>query len=89
MLKRFITIDNEKYIKEVEALEGGLLELGFNQYRVCFEIIEKGKDSCTINSKVEYDAKEEATSLASTIPSLQLEAIVGVAKDYLLKTKNE
>lgn len=87
--EKFTTIDNVKYIKEVEAVEGGFLDLGFNQFRVCFEITENGKESCIIRSKIEYDANEEATSIASTLPSLQLEAIAGVAKVHLLKMKKE
>ena len=87
--EKFTSIHDEKYIKEVEAIEGGFLNLGFNQLRVYFEIIEKGEDSCIIKLKIDYNANEEAISIASTIPSLQLEVIVVVAKDYLLKMKNE
>ena len=85
---KFIKIDNEKRIKEVEVIEGGVLHMGFNQYRFCFEIIEIDKNSCLIKSKIMYDVNEEIAQTASAIPSKQLEAIAEVAINYLIKMKN-
>ena len=86
--EKFTKIDNEKRIKETEVVEGGLLDLGFTLYRVCFEILEKDKDSCIIKFKIEYDVKEEAASNASLVTIKPLEGIASVTTSYLLKMKN-
>ena len=49
--EKFTSIHDEKYIKEVEAIEGGFLNLGFNQLRVYFEIVEKVKIHASSNRK--------------------------------------
>jgi hypothetical protein len=43
--------------------------MGFTLYRVRFEIIENGDNSCIIKSTIEYDIKEEAAAL---MPRLSL-----------------
>ncbi|XP_028772021.1 S-norcoclaurine synthase 2-like [Neltuma alba] len=47
--EKFTKIDNDRRIKEVEIVEGGYLELGFSAFRVRLEVIEKGKNSSSVN----------------------------------------
>lgn len=63
--EKFTKIDDEKRVKEAEAVEGGYLDIGFIVYWVRFEIIEKGEDCCITRPMIEYDAKEEAATNAS------------------------
>ncbi|XP_041015954.1 norbelladine synthase-like [Juglans microcarpa x Juglans regia] len=85
--EKFTKIDNEKRVKETEAVEGGYLEMGFTLYRIRFEVIEEGDDSCIIRSTIEYDVKEEAAANASYVTIEPLEGIAQIAKSYLTKNK--
>ncbi|XP_042018690.1 norbelladine synthase-like [Salvia splendens] len=38
--EKFMVVDNEKRVKEVEVVEGGFLDLGFTLYRMRFNVIE-------------------------------------------------
>ncbi|KAG2708884.1 hypothetical protein I3760_05G213000 [Carya illinoinensis] len=86
--EKFTKVDNEKRLKELEVIEGAYLEMGFTFYRVSFEIVEKGNDSCIIKTTVEYDVKEEAAANASNVVSIEPFAKVAeAAKNHLLKNK--
>ncbi|XP_041012804.1 norbelladine synthase-like [Juglans microcarpa x Juglans regia] len=87
--EKFTKVDNEKRLKELEVIEGAYLEMGFTFYRVSFEIVEKGDDSCIIKTKVEYDVKEEAAANASSnVVSIEpLAKVAEAAKNHLLKNK--
>ena len=61
--------------------------MGCTFYRVRFEIIEKGDDSCIIKTTVDYDLKEEATANASFVTIGTLAKVVQVTKNYLINTK--
>ncbi|CAL5323525.1 unnamed protein product [Camellia sinensis] len=69
--EKFTKVDDEKRVKETEVVEGGYLDLGFTLYRVRFEIIEKGEESCITRTTVEYDAKEEVAAMAPSMISIQ------------------
>ncbi|KAM4076823.1 hypothetical protein ACJW30_12G094100 [Castanea mollissima] len=60
--EKFTKLDNEKHMKELEAIEGGYLDSGFTLFCVRFEIVEKDNDSCIIKSTIEYNVKEEAVA---------------------------
>ncbi|KAK9272570.1 hypothetical protein L1049_002944 [Liquidambar formosana] len=85
--EKFVKVDNEKRVKDAEVIEGGFLDLGFSLYRVRFEIIEKGEESCILKSTIEYDVKEEAAANASIVTIQPLAHIAELAKNYLIKTK--
>ena len=85
--EKFTKLDNEKRIKEIEVIEGGILDLGFTLFRVRFEIIEKSNDSCIIKSTIEYDIKEEAVANTSYANTDLVAKIAKVAKNYLIKNK--
>ena len=74
-------------MKEVQVIEGGYLDVGFTFYRVRFEIIEKGDDSCIIKSTIEFDVKEEATANASYVTIEPLGKVAEFAKTLLIKNK--
>ncbi|KAG2701191.1 hypothetical protein I3760_06G033300, partial [Carya illinoinensis] len=85
--EKFTKIDNEKRVKETQVVERGYLEMGFTLYRVRFEVIEEGDDSCIIRSTIEYEVKEEAAANASYVTIEPLEGITQIAKSYLTKNK--
>ncbi|XP_066341921.1 norbelladine synthase-like [Miscanthus floridulus] len=68
--EKFIKVDNENYIKEVEAIEGDILKLGFMYYMVRLEIISKGPKSSVIRSTIKYEVDDAHP---------ELEAMVGMA----------
>ena len=68
--EKFIKVDNENYIKEVEAIEGDILKLGFMYYMVRLEIISKGSNSSVIRFTIEYEVDDAHP---------ELEAMVGMA----------
>ncbi|CAD6256832.1 unnamed protein product [Miscanthus lutarioriparius] len=68
--EKFIKVDNENYIKEVKAVEGDILKLGFMYYMVRLEIISKGPNSSVIRSTIEYEVDDAHP---------ELEPMVGIA----------
>ncbi|XP_058106260.1 norbelladine synthase-like [Magnolia sinica] len=56
--EKFVKIDNEKFVKETEVVEGGYLLVGFILYRIRLEIIEKDIGASIIRSTVEYETGE-------------------------------
>ncbi|XP_028753393.1 S-norcoclaurine synthase 2-like [Neltuma alba] len=85
--EKFTKIDNDRRIKEVEIVEGGYLELGFSAFRVRLEVIEKGKNSSSVKSTMEYEFNEEDAPVASLINSQVLAEIALIAKTHLNKNK--
>ncbi|CAK9138420.1 unnamed protein product [Ilex paraguariensis] len=83
--EKFTKVDDEKRVKEAEVIEGGYLDLGFTLYRVRFEIIEKGENSCVTKSTIEYEIKEEASANAAFVTIQPLVAVMKAAADYLIK----
>lgn len=86
--EKFTVVDNEKRVKETEAVEGGFLDMGFTLYRVRFEMIEKNESECVTRSTIEYEVKEEAAVYASLITIKPLVAIMEAADRYLLQNYN-
>jgi hypothetical protein len=75
-------------LKEVQVIEGGYLDVGFTLYRVRFEIIEKGDDSCIIKTTIEYDIKEEEAAAIATYVNIEpLAKVAELAKAHLIKNK--
>ncbi|KAF5819681.1 putative (S)-norcoclaurine synthase [Helianthus annuus] len=87
--EKFTKVDNINMVKETEAIEGGFLDMGFNLYRVRFEIKENPKDgsgsSCVLKLTIEYDVKEEFANNASLVTTAPLLGIMSVANEHLLK----
>ncbi|KAK2977214.1 hypothetical protein RJ640_028419 [Escallonia rubra] len=86
--EKFTIVDHVKKMKEAEVIEGGYLDLGFNLYRVRFEIIEKSAHSCITRTTIEYDVKEEAAANASYVTIEPLLNIMKIAANHLLKINN-
>nr|GEY77187.1 S-norcoclaurine synthase 2-like [Tanacetum cinerariifolium] len=88
--EKFTEIDHENKVKEVKGVEGGFLDLGFNFYRVRFEIKDNPNDetdlSCIVKLTIEYDVKEEFVANASLLNTDYLIGIMTVANEHLLKT---
>ncbi|XP_047308980.1 norbelladine synthase-like [Impatiens glandulifera] len=86
--EKFTKIDHEKRVKETEVIEGGYLDLGFNLFRVRFEIIDKEEGtSCITRSTIEYDVKEEFEDNASFVNIEPLVMLMQAAADILLIAK--
>lgn len=85
--EKFIEIDNEKRVRVTDVVEGGYLDVGFTLFRVIFEIIEKGSDSCIIKSTIEYELKEEAAANASFVSTDAVAKIAEICNNYLLNNK--
>ncbi|GAB4826430.1 hypothetical protein Ancab_009295 [Ancistrocladus abbreviatus] len=82
--EKFTKIDNDKRVKEVEAVEGGFLDAGFTLYRVRFEVIDKdSNDSCIVRSTIEYELKQEFASNACLVSTKPLEEIALLAATHL------
>ncbi|KAL8095556.1 norbelladine synthase-like [Apium graveolens] len=82
--EKFITIDNEKRIKETLVVEGGYLEMGFERYYVQFEIKEKDEKSCITKATIEYELKEESAANVSMVSIDSLIAIMNIANTHIL-----
>ncbi|KAK1366344.1 S-norcoclaurine synthase [Heracleum sosnowskyi] len=86
--EKFITIDNEKRIKETLVVEGGYLEMGFDRYFVQLQIIEKDEKSCITKATIEYQLKEEYAANASLVSIDSLIAIMNIANSHVLAKTN-
>ncbi|KAM3270016.1 norbelladine synthase [Capsicum chacoense] len=83
--EKFVLVDDEKRVKEVEIVEGGFLDLGFNFYGIKFEVIEKDKNSSIIKIIIDFETKD-IEKIQFTIGNFQaLVAILKASKDYLEK----
>ncbi|KAK2996432.1 hypothetical protein RJ639_025903 [Escallonia herrerae] len=76
--EKFTKVDNENLVKETEIVEGGFLDLGFNLYRVRFENVKTGENSCITRTTIEYDVKEES---AANISDVNIVPSINIMKD--------
>ncbi|CAN6223905.1 unnamed protein product, partial [Urochloa humidicola] len=86
--EKFTMVDNEKYIKEAEVIEGGVLDLGFQKYVVRFEIIGQEDGTTIIRSTIEYKVDAEHTSNASLVSTGALASIAEAITKYIKEQKN-
>ncbi|GAB2264946.1 hypothetical protein Dimus_000017 [Dionaea muscipula] len=90
--EKFTKIDNEKRVKETEAIEGGYLDLGFTFYRVRLQVIAKEGEgegeanSCIVKSTIEYHVKDEFAHNASLVTIQPLEQLAQLVADHLTIT---
>ncbi|KAM3337040.1 hypothetical protein P3S68_032740 [Capsicum galapagoense] len=56
--EKFVLVDDEKRVKEIEIVEGGLLDLGFNFYKIKLEIIEKDDHPSIINFTTNFEIND-------------------------------
>ncbi|XP_048559666.1 norbelladine synthase-like [Triticum urartu] len=75
--EKFNVVDDEKYIKEAETVEGGFLDLGFRKYVVRFEVVGKEDGTSVIRSTVEYEVDIEHAKNASLVST---EAVASIAE---------
>ncbi|KAJ4828108.1 hypothetical protein Tsubulata_019448 [Turnera subulata] len=79
----FRIMDDEKRVKAADVIEGGLIELGFDQYRVRFEVIEKDAESSIIRSTIEYELEDSKKELASLVSTEAVETLAERVGKYL------
>ncbi|KAK9120540.1 hypothetical protein Syun_018157 [Stephania yunnanensis] len=76
--EKFVTIDNEKRLKEVKQIEGGYLDMGCTFYLDSFHILENGCDKCIIVSKTVYEVPNE--EIASKVePFISIDSLASMA----------
>jgi len=81
--EKFTVVDNEKYIKEAEKIEGGFLDLGFEKYLVRFEIVGQEDGPTIIRSTIEYKVDAELASNASLVSTGALATIADAITKYI------
>ena len=81
-------VDNEKYIKEAEVIEGGFLDLGFEKYLVRLEIVGQEDGPTIIRSTIEYKVDAEHASNASLVSTGALATIADAITKYIKEQKN-
>nr|XP_043623867.1 norbelladine synthase-like [Erigeron canadensis] len=92
--EKFTKVDKENKIKETEVVEGGFLDVGFNLYRIRFEIKDNPNDdviarsSCLVKTTIEYDVKDEFAANASFATIEPMVALMNVANEHLEKSNN-
>ncbi|KAF5819679.1 putative (S)-norcoclaurine synthase [Helianthus annuus] len=88
--EKFTKVDHASMVKESQVVEGGILDIGLNLYRMRVEIKENPKDglgsTCVMKLTIEYDIKEEFAANASLVTTEPLLAIMSVANEHLLKS---
>ncbi|MCD7470443.1 hypothetical protein HAX54_010327 [Datura stramonium] len=84
--EKYVKVDDEKKVKEVEIVEGGFLDLGFNFYGIKFEVIENDdENSSIIKLTIDFET-QDVEKIHLTIGNFQaLNAILKASKDYLEK----
>ncbi|KAK9136108.1 hypothetical protein Syun_015438 [Stephania yunnanensis] len=84
--EKFVTIDNEKRLKEVVMVKGGYLDMGCTFYMDTIHVIAKGPDSCIVASKVNYEVPNEEIEqkVAPFISTEALEAMANVITNYVI-----
>ena len=86
--EKFTVVDNEKYIKEAEAIEGGFLDLGFEKYLVRFEIVGQEDGPTIIRSTIKYKVDAEHESNASLVSTGAVAAIADAITKYIKEHKS-
>lgn len=87
--EKFVTINNRKRLKEVKLVEGGYLDMGCTFYLDTIHILEKGRDSCVIASKINYEVPNEkiASEVEPYISIVSLASMATAISKYVLKKK--
>lgn len=86
--EKFTKVDHETMTKEIDIIEGGFLDVGFERYFIRTEVIEKDEKSCITRSTIEYDLKDEFAANASLVSIVGLVATTDTANNLAVaKTK--
>ncbi|KAK2965502.1 hypothetical protein RJ640_008852 [Escallonia rubra] len=75
-LEKFTKVDNENLVKEVDI--GAFNDYGFNFYRIRFENIVTGENSCLTRTTLLFDVKEE---YVANISLVSIETSMNIMKD--------
>ncbi|XP_042517547.1 norbelladine synthase-like [Macadamia integrifolia] len=83
LVERVTKIDNENRIKVAELIEGCFLEIGFQLYRLSYEIIEKEANISIVKTTIEYEIEEQFISNVVFLTTKPFEAFATVVDLYL------
>lgn len=86
--EKFIKVDHETMTKEIDIIEGGFLDVGFERYFIRTEVIEKDEKSCITRSTIEYDLKDEFAANASLVSIVGLVATTDTANNLAVAKTN-
>ncbi|OVA02905.1 Bet v I domain [Macleaya cordata] len=76
--EKFVKINHEKRLKEVEMIEGGYLDMGCTFYMDKIHVLEKGPNSCVIESAIIYEVKDEYAEVVA--PLITTEPLASMAE---------
>ncbi|ESR56493.1 hypothetical protein CICLE_v10023642mg, partial [Citrus x clementina] len=76
-------IDDEKRIIEVEVIEGGLKDLGFDYLLIRAEIIEKDPQTTIVRSTVDYEIDDKLAHKVSLIKMECFQTAIEAIAKYL------
>ncbi|XBJ05421.1 hypothetical protein VPH35_024214 [Triticum aestivum] len=85
--EKFNVIDNEKYIKEAETIEGGFLDLGFRKHLMRIEIVGKEDGKSVIRSTVEYEVDAEHAKNVSLVSTQALASVAEAITKHIKEQK--
>lgn len=81
-------MDQEELIKEVDVIEGGVLNFGFTFFQTKFEIVSKAaKQYCTVKSSVLYEIEDKYANNEQMASADDLAQIAQAVEEYLRKKK--
>ncbi|KAK2966547.1 hypothetical protein RJ640_002853 [Escallonia rubra] len=75
--ERIHKVDERKMSKEIDVYRGGFLEVGFNMFRISWDVKPKSKTSCIIKVTLEFDVKEESVA---NISYVSIQPFIGMMK---------
>ncbi|KAI3864517.1 hypothetical protein MKX03_011323 [Papaver bracteatum] len=87
--EKFVSINQEKRLKQVVMIEGGYLDMGCTFYMDRIHVLEQTPNSCVIESSIVYEVKEEyADKMSKLITNVPLKCMAEVISIYVLKKKH-
>ena len=76
-------IDDEKRITEVEVIEGGVKDLGFDYFLIRVEIIEKDPQTTIVRSTVDYEIYDKLAHKVSLVKMEYFQTSIEAIAKYL------
>lgn len=85
--EKVIRLDHDKLIKEVDVVEGGVLNFGFTFFQTRFKILSNGANQCIVKSSVIYEIEDKYVDNEKMATADDLATIALAVEEYLKKKK--